>query len=61
MVDGKIEELAMMNLNFTIDHRFLDGSLGGKIAGEVLLFNPVGKSCLQSRKSIKINKIHKFK
>ena len=36
MVDGKIEEMAMMNLNFTIDHRFLDGSLGGKIAGEVI-------------------------
>jgi pyruvate/2-oxoglutarate dehydrogenase complex dihydrolipoamide acyltransferase (E2) component len=37
MINNKIEEIAYMNLNFTIDHRFLDGSLGGKIAGEVII------------------------
>jgi hypothetical protein len=36
MTDGKIEENSSINLNFTIDHRFLDGALGGKIAGEVI-------------------------
>ena len=34
-IDGKIKENTYMNINFTIDHRFLDGSLGGKLANEV--------------------------
>ncbi len=36
MTDGKIEENSYMNINFTIDHRFLDGAQGGKIAAEVI-------------------------
>jgi hypothetical protein len=33
--DFSLKETSTMNLNFTIDHRFLDGSLAGKIAAEV--------------------------
>ena len=30
-IDGKVEIRPMMNLNFTVDHRFMDGGRAKKI------------------------------
>lgn len=38
MVDGVLKEEKYINLNYTIDHRYLDGAIASKIQKEVILF-----------------------
>jgi len=36
MVDGILKEEKYINLNYTIDHRYLDGAFASKIQKEVI-------------------------
>lgn len=36
MINGVLQEETYVNLNFTIDHRYLDGALAAKIQREVI-------------------------
>jgi hypothetical protein len=36
--DGKVTETTYMDMNATIDHRYLDGANGAKVTSEVIYF-----------------------